>query len=286
MKLGLVLEGGANRGNFSVGAMDVLMEQQIWADYVIGTSAGIANGVSYVSRQHGRGLKIATDYMPTKRYSGLQHLFNPFNRSLYNLSYVFDDLPNKYLPFDYDAYAAFKGSVKAAATNMRTGRAEYLECPRDDRECRYVMASCAMPLLFPPVEIGGQKYMDGGISDPIPAQQALEDGCDKIIVITTRERGYVKHSEKAVAMAARVYRRRYPEFAAALQRRTECYNESRAHLFELEAQGKAFLIEPVSTQGFARTEKDPEKILALYMHGREVALERIKALRQWIAADE
>ena len=286
MKLGLVLEGGANRGNFSVGAMDVLMEQEIWADYVIGTSAGIANGVSYVSRQHGRGLKIATDHMPTKQYSGLRHLLNPLNRSLYNLSYVFDGLPNKYLPFDYEAYAAFKGGVKAVTTNMRTGKAEYLECPRDDRECRYVMASCAMPVLFPPVEINGEKYMDGGVSDPIPAQHALDDGCDRIIVITTRERDYVKENEKAVDMVARLYKRRYPEFAEALRRRTECYNESRAHLFELEKQGKAFLIEPVTTAGFARTEKDLQKIYALYMHGREVAEARMAALKQWIAAAE
>lgn len=283
MKLGLVLEGGANRGNFSVGAMDVLMEQEIWADYVIGTSAGIANGVSYVSRQHGRGLAIATDHVPKKEYSGWHHLFNPKNRSLYNLQYVFNDLPNKLLPFDYEAYARFPGSVKAATTNMRTGKAEYLECPRDDRECRYVMASCAMPMLFPPVEINGEKYLDGGVSDPIPAQRALDDGCDKIIVITTRERGYVKRHEKALNLIARHFRRKYPEFAAALMRRTECYNESRAHLFELEKAGKAFIIEPESTEGFGRTEKDAQKILQLYMHGKDVTNARMPELRQWMA---
>lgn len=283
MKLGLALEGGANRGNFSVGAMDVLMEQEIWADYVVGTSAGIANGVSYVSRQHGRGLKIATDYMPTKQYSGWHHLLNPRNRSLYNLNYVFDALPNKLLPFDYEQYARFTGGVKAVTTNMRTGKPEYLECPRDDHECRYVMASCALPMLFPPVEIGGEQYMDGGITDPIPAQHALDDGCDKVIVITTRERDYVKGPEKALEIIAKRYRKAYPEFARALERRAECYNESRAHLFELERAGKAFIIEPENTQGFARTEKDAEKILKLYMHGKDVANARMPELRHWLA---
>lgn len=282
MKLGLVLEGGANRGNFSVGAMDVLMEQEIWADYVIGTSAGIANGVSYVSRQHGRGLKIATDHMPTKKYSGWHHLLNPKNRSLYNLQYVFNDLPNKLLPFDYEAYARFTGGVKAVTTNMRTGRPEYLECPRDDRECRYVMASCALPMLFPPVEIGGEQYMDGGITDPIPAQHALDDGCDKIIVITTRERAYVKEPEKALDFVAKRYRKKYPQFAKALERRTECYNAGRAHLFALEKAGKAFIIEPESTKGFSRTEKDAQKILQLYMHGKDVANARMPELRRWL----
>lgn len=286
MKLGLALEGGANRGNFSVGAMDVLMEQEIWADYVIGTSAGIANGVSYATRQHGRGLKIATDFMPTRKYSGWHHLLNPFNRSLYNIGYVFDAIPNRLLPFDYAAYARFTGGVKAVVTNMRTGQAEYLECPRDDTKCRTVLASCAMPMMFPPVEIGGEKYLDGGVSDPIPAQHALDDGCDRVIVITTRERSYRKEEEKLLNLMARRYRKRCPEFARALERRTECYNASRAHLFELERQGLAFVIEPDSTEGFSRTEKDPAKILALYNHGRAVAERRMPELRRWLKSGE
>ena len=286
MKLGLALEGGANRGNFSVGAMDVLMEHEIWADYVIGTSAGIANGVSYVTRQHGRGLKIATEYMPTKKYSGWQHLLNPFNRSLYNISYVFDAIPNRLLPFDYEAYERYTGGVKAVVTIMRTGEAEYLECPRDDTKCIVVRASCSMPMMFPPVEIGGEMYLDGGVSDPIPAQHALDDGCDRVIVITTRERTYRKEEEKLLGVMAKRYRRKYPEFARALERRTECYNASRAHLFELEKQGMAFIIEPDSTAGFGRTEKDAAKIYALYCHGREVAERRMDELKQWLVKGE
>ena len=282
MKLGLALEGGANRGNFSVGAMDVLMENEIWADYVIGASAGIANGVSYVTRQHGRGLKIATDYMPTAKYSGWHHLINPFNRSLYNIPYVFDALPNRLLPFDYEAYARFTGGVKAVVTNMRTGEAEYLECPRDDTKCRVVLASCSMPMMFPPVEIDGEKYLDGGVSDPIPAQHALDDGCDRVLVITTRERSYHKEEEKLLAVIAKRYRRQYPEFARALEQRAQCYNESRAHLFELEKQGRAFVIEPDSTAGFSRTEKDKDKIYALYRHGRDVTERRMQDLRAWM----
>lgn len=286
MKLGLVLEGGANRGNFSVGAMDVLMENEVWADYVIGASAGIANGVSYVTRQHGRGLKIATDYMPTRRYSGWHHLLNPFNRSLYNIKFVFDELPNRELPFDYEAYARFTGGVKAVVTNMRTGEAEYLECPRDDTKCQTVLASCALPFMFEPVKIGTETYMDGGISDPIPAQHALDDGCDKIIVITTRERSYVKQPEKAVDAAAKIYNRRYPEFARALRERTDVYNACRERVFALEKQGKAFVIEPESTAGFSRTEKDKDKIYALYMHGKNVANSRMDALKRWLCDGE
>lgn len=282
MKLGLVLEGGANRGNFSNGVMDVLMEREIWADYVIGASAGIANGVSYVSRQIGRSLSIGLDYMPTPAYSGAKHLLNPKNRSLYNIGYVFDEIPNRLLPFDYEAFARFPGPVVAAVTNLYTGRAEYLDVPRDDRKWRTLVASCALPFLFQPVKIGEGLYMDGGITDPIPARHALADGCDRVIVVTTREREYVKGEEKALKWAAKRYAR-FPEFAKALNRRTEAYNASRQGLFELEAQGRAFVIEPLDTKGFSRTEKDREKIRALYQQGVDVARGRMDALRQWLS---
>lgn len=285
MKLGLVLEGGANRGNFSNGVMDVLMQQNIWADYVIGASAGIANGVSYVSRQIGRSLSIGVDFMPTPAYSGLKHLLNPRNRSLYNIRYVFDEIPNGLLPFDYETFARFPGSVVAVVTNLNTGRAEYLEVPRNDRQWRTLVASCALPFLFQPVRIGQGLYMDGGITDPIPARHALEDGCDRVIVVTTREREYVKGEEKTLRLAAKRYGR-YPEFARALNRRTESYNACRKELFELERQGKAFIIEPVDTKGFSRTEKDREKIRALYQQGVDVAEGRMDALREWLSDSE
>ena len=99
MKSGIVLEGGASRSYFTVGALDALTDLGIKTDYLIGTSAGVANGISYVSGQRGRGLKIGLSYLPDKRYMGLKHLLNPKNRSLYNLKFVFDELPNKYLPF-------------------------------------------------------------------------------------------------------------------------------------------------------------------------------------------
>lgn len=282
MKLGLVLEGGANRGNFSNGVMDVLMRHDIWANYLIGASAGIANGVSYASRQPGRSLSIGVDYMPTPAYSGVKHLLNPRNRSLYNIGYVFDEIPNRLLPFDYEAFARFPGPVVAVVTRLDTGAPEYLDVPRDDRKWRTLVASCALPFLFQPVRIGDGLYMDGGITDPIPAQRALDDGCDRVIVVTTRERDYVKGDEKALHWAARRYFR-YSQFAQALNRRADAYNECRRHLFELERQGRAFIIEPVDTKGFSRTEKDKDRIRALYQQGVDVAEGRMSALREWLA---
>ena len=165
MKLGLVLEGGASRTYFSVGAMDALMEENIFADYVIGASAGIANGVSYVSRQKERSLEIGMKYFPDKRYMGPRHLLNRSNKSYYNIQFVFDDMPNVHLPFDYDTYQKYSKNVYAAVTNLNTGKTEYLNIPGDDKSWAVLIATCALPILFQPVKIGNNLYMDGGITD-------------------------------------------------------------------------------------------------------------------------
>ena len=139
MKLGIVFEGGASRAFFSCGVMDALLEEHIIADYVIGASAGIANGVSYVSGQYGRNLAIGTKYTADKRYMGVRHLFDKSNRSFYNLQFVFDDIPNKYLPFDFDAFAAFEGDVLAVYT-CAAGRPSFYRAARDVRSACFVSA--------------------------------------------------------------------------------------------------------------------------------------------------
>ena len=209
MKTALVLEGGASRGMFSCGVMDALMDNGIKADYVIGTSAGIANGASYVSGQRGRSLRIGIDYYNDRRYMGMKHLLNPFIRSYYNIKFVFDDIPNKYDLFDYDAFDAFEGDVLACVTNIVTAEPEYLPVNSDDRAWKTIVASCSLPILFQPVELNNNLYMDGGMSDSIPYKKSIEDGCDKVIVVLTRERDYVKGQEPLQKLIGIMYRK-YP----------------------------------------------------------------------------
>ncbi len=272
MKSGLVLEGGASRGYFTVGALDALIDIGFKADYLIGTSAGIANGISYVSNQRGRGLKIGLEYLNDKRYMGMRHLLNPKKRSYYNVQFVFDELPNKLLPFDREAYDKSGCRVVAALTNLKTGKCEYHDVTSEDRQWKKVVASCALPIMFQPVEISGQFYMDGGITDPIPFRKAIDEGCEKIIVIITRERSYIKKPEAALGISGFLYRK-YPRFKEALENRTDMYNETHHRLLELEKEGKIILIAPeVDTSGWKRTEKSPEKIQEMYDIGYDTLM--------------
>ncbi|NLF35005.1 MAG: patatin family protein [Clostridiales bacterium] len=266
MKLGVTCEGGANRTIFACGAMDALLDLGIYPDYFIGVSAGIADGVSYLSKQKGRNLRILTRFAGDKRYISVRNWLNPRNRAVYGLKFAFEEVPNLHEPFDFETFAAFQGPCLAVVTNLETGQAEYLEVPRHDDAFTLLKASCAMPLMFPAVTYQGQRYLDGGVADPIPFEKAMADGCEKNIVILTREPGYQKKQERLTALVNRRYRR-YPLFLDALARRPRVYNQSRVRLFELEKAGRALVILPDNTEGFGRLESDLDKLRALYRHG-------------------
>ena len=74
MKTGLVMEGGAMRGLFTAGVIDVMMEKEIEFDGAIGVSAGAAFGCNYKSRQPGRAIRYNTKYCSDPRYCGIRSL--------------------------------------------------------------------------------------------------------------------------------------------------------------------------------------------------------------------
>ena len=280
MKTGLVLEGGALRAIFSSGVCDGLLDGGIMTDYVIGVSAGIAYGVSYVSQQPRRNLEVVTRYAPDRRYMGWRNLTDKSNRSYFGLEFGFSTIPNELIPFDYDTFAAFPGEVEAVVTNLNTGKANYLPVPRRDREATVLQASCAMPLLFPIYEISGQPYLDGGIGDAIPWQRAL-DKCDRVVVVLTRPRHYRRKPDHMMKLIRRRYRN-YPTFVEAMENRAEVYNRDRAELFQAEREGKLLVIAPQSTLGVARTERDTEKLRLLWAAGYQAAIDRLEEIRDYL----
>ena len=282
MKLGLVLEGGAHRTIFSCGVIDVLLTAGIRAEYVIGASAGITYGVSYVSGQRGRNREMLRRFVNDPRYMGLRHLLDPHNRSFYNMRFVFDTIPNTLLPFDYDAYAAFQGSTLAVLTDIAAGRAVYPEVRSGDPEWNILRATCALPLLFSPIEIHGRWYADGGVADSIPFEKALRDGCDRLVVVLTRERSYRKTEEKAMQLAILQNRKRHPGYARLLATRHVRYNACVERLARLERAGRVFVIAPEDTLGVGRTERDVQKLMALYAQGVAVTKRRLPALRAYL----
>ena len=280
MKTGLVLEGGALRAIFSSGVCDALLDGGVMADYVIGVSAGIAYGVSYVSRQPRRNLDIVTRYAPDPRYMGMRNLRDKQNRSYFGLDFTYNVIPNKLVPFDYKTFAAYPGEVEAVVTYLDTGRAGYLPVPRERGDFKLLQATCALPLMFPVIEVDGRPCMDGGIADAIPWQRALDQGCDRVLAVLSHPLNYVRQPDKLLPLVRRTYRD-YPSFIASMEGRVARYNESHRRLLELEQEGRVKVIAPASTLGVSRTERDTEKLRLLWAEGYQMAVDRMDELRAY-----
>lgn len=281
MKTGIVLEGGAIRTIFSTGVCDALLTRGLMTDYVIGVSAGIAYGVSYVSKQSRRNLDIMVRYINDKRYMGWENLLRRGNHAYFGLDFVFETIPKQLVPFDYDTFAAYPGEVEAVVTNMDTGRPEYFPVERGDDRLKLLQATCALPFLFPVYTIQGRPYMDGGASDAIPFERAFAKGCDRLIIVLTRERGYVRRPEKLQHLIDLAYHK-YPGFCEAMRHRADTYNRVRGRLFQLEREGKVLLFAPKSTVGFHRTEQDIDKIKALWQDGYDQGIARLDEVETFL----
>ena len=264
MKIGLVLEGGGMRGIYTIGVLDCLMDENFRADYVIGVSAGACNGSSYVSNQKGRAFRTNTEYITDSRYLGMKNYLT--TKSLFGMDFLFDEIPNKLIPFDYDAF--FKSSCEfvMGVTDVITGRAKYFDKSHVEPKNTVLRASSSLPVFAPIVEYQGGKYLDGGVADSLPVKKALEDGCDKVIVVLTRERGFVKKPEKFRSVYKRMYKK-YPKMIDALDHRHHQYNESLALIDQLEKDGKAVVIAPDAPLAVGRFEKNPDQLKAVWKIG-------------------
>lgn len=279
MKTGLVLEGGAQRGIFTAGAVDALMEAGIHLPYVIGVSAGACNAMNYVSGQIGRSKNCMLP-MADGTYFGGRELLK--SGHFMNLQKVFFQYPLRPYPFDYERYFASDIESEFVATALSDGRPRYFQVKHCPRRLSFVgMASCSMPIVSKPVSIDGALYMDGGISDSIPIQRALDKGCDKCIIILTR----LKDTSPSVPDAMKqLYRRRYakyPAFAESLCNRPERYKSQIALAEQLEREGKAIVIRP-ELPPVGRMESDRDKLIAFYIHGHEQVMNRLPEIKAFL----
>lgn len=275
---GLVLEGGTFRPIFSSGVMDALLKEDILLPYCIGVSAGISDAYSYISRQIGRNLQIVEAYRNDGRYLGARNLLRC--RSVFGLDFVFDEIPNRLIPFDMKTFLSYTGRFVVGVTNARTGKSEYLNGLIDDNRFAASRATCAMPLLFPSIRINGQKYYDGGVADPIPAQKALSDGCDRLILVLTQPRGYKKRLGRQTRAAARLLGVKYPALAQTLLERHLVYNRQVEFCESLEKEGRALILRPAAP--LDSFEKDVSVLRQTYQQGFDLCAGRMDEIRAFI----
>lgn len=277
--VGLVLEGGGMRGAFTAGVLDFFMEKHIWLPDIYGVSAGACQACHYASNQKGRGLRVWTDYIHDRRYCSLYSLIK--TGDLFGEEMSYNLIPNHYDIYDYEEFDRRKSRFYAVATNIETGKAEYLRLNDMRVDLQKVRASCALPLVSNIVNIEGKLYLDGGMADSIPIRKSIADGHHKNVIILTQAPGYRKNPSKAMKLIAVKYGK-YPEFIKTARHRYETYNETLNFVMEQESEEKAFVIRPDEAPDIGRVEKNAEKIKALYAKGYEKARQEYVRLMEFL----
>lgn len=275
---GLVLEGGTFRGIFSAGVMDAFIEEGIEFPYIVGVSAGISNGVSYVSKQFARNIDILEKYRSDKRYIGMGNYKKC--RSMFGLDFVFGEIPQKLIPFDYETFRKYSGKCLVGVTNAETGKAEFRNALDDDDNFMSLRATCAIPGYFPAIEIDGKRYFDGGLASPICVKQALKDGCSKTVIILTQPEGFVKKCGKGNIAMSQLIKYKYPEVEMLLLVRHKIYNKQTAFCRELERRGKALIFRP--SHALNSFEKDEKVLRANWQDGYEAGKARAEEVRKFL----
>lgn len=266
------------RGMFTAGVLDVLMEEGVCADCVVGVSAGALFGVNFLSGQRGRAVRYNKRFNSDKNYMGLRPLLREGN--IISTEYAYEDVPHKLDPFDNDAFMRSGVPFYAVVTNVADGNPEYIRISSVFRQMDVLRASGSMPFVSHPVELDGKKYLDGGISDSIPFPWMLRQGVDKLVVVLTQDASYVKKPLSPIMVAA--MRLRHPALARRLARRHQAYNDARAKLAQLERAGKAFVIRPSQPVIIGTTEGDPAKIQQVYDLGRSDTRKLLPELKRYL----
>lgn len=280
MKKALVLEGGAMRGMFSAGVMDVLMEQGISFDCAVGVSAGAVFGCNYKSKQIGRTIRYNMKYVKDPRYCSFGSLIKTGN--MFGVDFCYRKIPFELDIFDNETFKANPMEFYVVVTDINTGKAVYKKINSADQTgLEYMRASASMPLASKPVKIGDKEYLDGGITDSVPLEFSINKGYRKNLVILTQPKGYIK-SKNSLIPLMKLSLRQYPRLIEAMKNRHLVYNEQIEYAENAETEGKALIIRPCATLPIGRLEKNPETLKAVYDLGRKEALKNLDKIKEYL----
>jgi predicted patatin/cPLA2 family phospholipase len=279
-KTGLVLEGGGLRGVYTSGVLRYFMEKNLYFPYVIGVSMGACNAANYMSKQPERNRTVNISFVNDRRYLSYLRLFT--GGELFGMDFIFDTIPNKLVPYDYDTFYKNKSKCVTVVTDCVKGIPLYYEkAELGEDYLKVLRASSSLPFVSKPVTYKGRVLMDGGMTDSIPVRRSIEDGYKKNVIILTQPKEYRKSPEKMASMVGLFYPR-YKGLKKALLNRHNDYNQTIEYIDELEAKNKVFVIRPDTKLEAGRVERDKKVLYAIYDRGYDDAKARYGALSKFL----
>ena len=274
------MEGGAMRGMFTCGVLDVFMENGITFDAGAGISAGAVFGCNFKSKQIGRPIRYNKKYSKDKRYCSVSSWIK--TGDMYGVDFCYRELPYELDPFDWDTYKNNPLKFYIGTTNVETGEPEYYLCTGDEeRDLKWMQASASMPVVSKVVEVDGKKMLDGGMIDAVPFKYMESLGYNNNVIILTQAKGYRKTKTRIMPLA-KISLRKYPKMVEVLANRHIMYNKQMDELDKIEASGKSIVIRPPESLGIGRTESDSDELERVYQIGRKVAEERLEEIKEFL----
>lgn len=278
---GLVLEGGGMKGLYTAGVLEYFLENELFFSYVSGVSAGACMGASYVSRQKGRNKEVNVGLASDPRFLSWRNLI--FKRELFGMDFLFDEIPNKLVPFDYEAFRESKERFLVATMDCQTGEARYYDKEKHGKDIlKIIRASSSLPFIAAPVEYEGRMLLDGGLVDPVPVKKSIEDGNEKNIVVLTKGENKRLEPGRTSGLMRLLYRK-YPAVAESFRKRLVTYNETLGFLEKEQKSGNIFIIQPSRELPVSSFERNEARLLSLYDLGYNDAKNNVIRLKQWLS---
>lgn len=281
MPCGLVLEGGAMRGVYTAGVLEYFMEAGIEFPYIIGVSAGSCHAANYITKQKKRSYHTSIGLVDHPKYIRYKGLLD--GTGLFNMDFIFDEVPNKLVKLDYEAFRCSDQKFIAVTTDCTTGEPVYLDVKSAKENMdinRMIRASSSMPVVAPVVEFEGKRLLDGGLSDSIPIEKSILDGCEFNVVVLTRPPGYRKVASKQERIYKMLLGKGFEGVLESLKTRHIRYNQAVDLANAQEKLGKAIIIQPEKDLKVRRTEKDKKKLEQLYKLGYEDAKRKCAEIQE------
>ena len=280
MKRGLVLEGGAMRGLFSAGVMDVMMEHGVTFDGIVGVSAGAAFGCNYKSQQAGRAIRYNMRFAKDRRYCSLWSLLK--TGDLFGAEFAYHTVPTEYDIFDNDTFEQSPTEFYVVCTDVVTGEAVYKRCTKGGYDlCEWIRASASMPVASRVVELEGHKLLDGGMADSIPLAFFHSIGYGKNIVVLTQPEDYVKRPTRLMPLI-RWRLRQYPNIVRTMERRHTMYNRQLEYVAESEAKGETLVVRPGEKLPIGHVSHDAAEMKRVYEMGRRTGEARMADIEAFL----
>lgn len=282
-KAALAIEGGSFSTIYAAGAVDVLMEHQIWFEYVNGVSAGALTAYDYIARLPGRVREYNEKLCCDPRFLGIRNFIRTGN--LFDFDYMYRLSDDDLRAAENQAVLTSTQTFEVGATNCRTGEITFFSKSRMPMEkfrlaCK---ASASIPEVTDVVPIDGDPYLDGGCACPVPFQRPIDLGYRKVMVIVSHDKTYTEHPAKP--SVERIIMRKYaafPKFLSVLMRNCVTHHEHYQALYQLKQEGRIFLMQPSGGNRIRGLERDPRRLEKLYQEGRADMEKRLPEFQKYL----